>query len=150
MAHSDGMIERALTILGYAGNISLPRPLIHKNLSVRDERRCGIRSPVRKSQDSCCGCGSACHGLFARPGATPAGCDQFPCVWLAATAGLPFTLLWGLSGFGLFCFDVVAVIPLLIVASTRLIGIGLAVGFATTCGVIAYIVTHTNWNALFG
>jgi hypothetical protein len=67
-----------------------------------------------------------------------------------ATAGLPFTLLWGLAGFGLFCFDVVAVIPLLIIASTRRIGLGLAVGFATTCGVIAYIVTHTNWTALFG
>jgi hypothetical protein len=44
-----------------------------------------------------------------------------------------------LMGSGFFCLEVLVVLPLLIVPATRTIGLGLAAGFAITCGYLAFL-----------
>jgi hypothetical protein len=62
----------------------------------------------------------------------------------------PFVLIILLTGLGLFVADALVLLPLLAFASTRHIGLGLAVGFAITCGFVVYFVTQGYLNKLFG
>jgi hypothetical protein len=64
--------------------------------------------------------------------------------------GLAFALLAVAVSPGLFCANVLLIVPLLVIRSTRSIEIGLAVGCAGSCGLVAYLVTHGYFNGWFG
>ncbi len=55
-----------------------------------------------------------------------------------------------LAGVGFFCLDVLIVLPLLAIHSTRTLGIGLAAGIAIVGGLLAFVNAHGFWNMLFG
>jgi hypothetical protein len=62
--------------------------------------------------------------------------------------GLTFALL-AVSP-GLFCGNVLLIVPLLVIRSTCSLGIGLAVGCAGSCGLVWLLVTHGHFNGWFG
>ena len=64
--------------------------------------------------------------------------------------GLTFALLAVAVSPGLFCGNVLLIVPLLVIRSTRSLGLGLAVGCAGSCGLVWLLVTHGYFNGWFG
>lgn len=69
---------------------------------------------------------------------------------IPGASGLAIALLMAVAGVGFFCLDVLIVLPLLAIHSTRTLGIGLAAGIAIVGGLLAFVNAHGFWNILFG
>jgi hypothetical protein len=69
---------------------------------------------------------------------------------IPGASGLAIALLMTLAGVGFFCLDVLIVLPLLAIHSTRTLGIGLAAGIAIVGRLLAFVNAHGFWNMLFG